>query len=84
MSTQYAAPGKVNEAAALSLVCYVLHQPRKFMKRSDRQLSRVRYQLIVGTKMSLYVNMSIDQGYIYISFYLLMDFILFIKVTFPA
>ena len=70
------------------------------VKRSGRQLSRVRYQFILGTKTSLYVsvNMSLDQSfsterayqnkpvsvYIYISFYLLMDFILFIKVAFHA
>ena len=79
---------KVNEscrAAVLPLTYYMLsHQSHEFMKRPDGELPRVCYQIIVETKMSLYVNMSLDQGYMYMSFYLLIDFILFIKVAFPA
>jgi len=62
----------------------VSHQLRKFMKRPDGQPSRVRYQIIVGAKMSLYINMSLDQGCKYILFLFIMDFILFIKVVFHA
>ena len=65
-------------------MAWVGTEPRKFMKRPHRQLSRVCYQLIAGTKMNLYLNMSLDQGHIYISFDLLIDFILFIKVAFHA
>ena len=68
------------------------------VKQSGRQMSRIRYQFILGTKTSVYVsvNMSLDQSFsterayqnkpmsIYISFYLLIDFILFIKVAFHA
>ena len=58
---------KINKTATLSLSPVHAFTPSlEFMKRLDGQLLRVRYQIIVGTKTSLYVNMSLDQGYIYV------------------